>query len=132
FLAEGNHVLRLTQWQNDSTGFVANFDSVELKRRRETFTGSPFFADQMIEAENFDKGGETVTYHDTEAANVGGAYRPAEGVDIEASGDVGGGYNVGFAKAGEWMEYTLSVINDGLYGIDARVASLRAGGRFHF
>src|SRR5262245_40681529 len=39
----------------------------------------------VIECENFESGGEGIGYHDTDAANTGGALRPSEGVDIEAT-----------------------------------------------
>ena len=39
------------------------------------YTGSPISIPGTIEAENFDKGGEGVAYHDAEAANQGGQYR---------------------------------------------------------
>jgi hypothetical protein len=77
-----------------------------------------------------------LTYHDTDRANLGGSpHRPADGVDIEPASDGGaGGLNVGFAKAGEWLVYTVANPGDpdALFGIDARVASLRDGGKFHF
>gem|GEM_PF-905623 len=58
-----------------------------------------------VQAEDFDAGGEGVAYHDTEPANLGGAYRPAEGVDIEK-----GAYrtNVGWIRNGEWLTYTVT------------------------
>jgi hypothetical protein len=40
-----------------------------------------------IEAENFDDGGEGVAYHDNEPANQGGAFRPGEGVDLQAASE---------------------------------------------
>ena len=58
-----------------------------------------------IEAENYDTGGEGVAYHDYEPANLGGAYRPAEGVDVEAEG---GTTNVGWVRTGEWLSYTVN------------------------
>jgi hypothetical protein len=36
-----------------------------------------------VEAENYDLGGQGVAYDDADASNNGGAYRPAEGVDLE-------------------------------------------------
>src|SRR5690242_17504633 len=62
----------------------------------------------QFEAENFDNGGEGVAYHDVEAANLGGQYRPTEGVDIQATSDTGGGFNVGWTKAGEWLRYAVN------------------------
>ena len=64
------------------------------------YPGSPFVLPTRIEAEDFDIGGEGVAYHDTDAGNNGGQYRPAEDVDIEACSDAGGGYNVGWTDAG--------------------------------
>ncbi|HYF61444.1 MAG TPA: carbohydrate-binding protein, partial [Herpetosiphonaceae bacterium] len=76
-----------------------------------------------IQAEDFDTGGEGVAYHDTEAANQGGQYRAGDGVDIEAATDNGGGFNIGWIGAGEWLEYTVNVQSAGDYTLTARVAS---------
>jgi len=133
-LTPGTHVLRLSQISNGSYGYVANFDYLEFQRYREPFYSTPFNPGETIQAEDYDTGGEGWTYHDTDPANLSGAYRPADGVDIEPTTDTGGGYNVGFAKAGEWIEYTVNGLTsgDGLFGIEVRIASLRAGGKFHF
>lgn len=86
--------------------------------------------DTIIEAENFDNGGEGVSYHDTEAANLGkNNYRPGLGVDIESSST--GGRDVASFKTGEWLEYTVNVATAGVYTITTRVASQGAGGKFH-
>lgn len=95
------------------------------------YLGDAFAFPARIEAEDFDAGGEGVAYHDTDAANNGGQYRPGEGVDIEACSDTGGGYNVGWLSPGEWLEYTVSVPLPGEYTFEVRVASLSAGGIFH-
>jgi hypothetical protein len=77
-----------------------------------------------IQAENYDVGGEGVAYHDTTTGNTGGQYR-SDDVDIEATGDAGGGYNVGWIVDGEWLEYTVNA-TAGTYDITARVASAGA------
>ena len=75
-----------------------------------------------IEAEDYDAGGEGVAYHDNETANLGGVYRPAEGVDIEPF--IGSpGYNVGWIRPGEWLRYTVNVSATGPYTIRVRGAS---------
>ena len=84
---------------------------------------------QPTEAESFDLGDEGSAYHDCDATNNGGAYRPASGVDIEACAE--GGYNVGWMCAGEWIEYTVDVAAAGPYVVEARVASQSTGGEFH-
>ena len=60
------------------------------------YSGTALKVPGTIQAENFDKGGEGVAYHDTEKANQGNQYRPADGVDIEKTSDTGGGYNIGW------------------------------------
>jgi hypothetical protein len=84
-----------------------------------------------IEAEDFDRGGEGVAYHDADVGNNGSQYRTTEDVDIETCTDVDGGYNVGWLNPGEWLEYTVTVPTAGEYTIDTRVASLSSGGSFH-
>ena len=60
-----------------------------------------------IEFEDFDNGGAGVAYTDATFGNSGTAYRPDESADIEAK--TGGGYNLGWANTGEWLEYTANV-----------------------
>jgi hypothetical protein len=82
-----------------------------------------------IEAEDYDNGGQGVAYNDVDAVNSGGAYRPAEGVDVEACGE--GGYDVGYTAAGEWMKYTVNVTAAGMYTLEVRIASPYTDKRFH-
>ncbi len=95
---------------------------------REPYLGVTGIIPGLIEAENFDKGGEGVTYHDLDATNVPGAYRPDEGVDIYDRN--GTGFHIGNAQPGEWCEYTVSVANEGDYKADFLLASLQGGGTF--
>ncbi len=83
-----------------------------------------------IEAEHYDLGGATVAFNDLTAGNSGNAFR-TDDVDIEASTDAGGGYNVGYIQAGEWLEYSVNVATAGIYTLEARVASTSAGKTFH-
>ena len=93
---------------------------------------SPAAIPGTVQSENFDTGGEGVAYHDTEAANQGGQYRTADGVDIEACTDTGGGYNLGWNNAGEWQKYTVNVASAGTYTVTFRVANgATANGTFH-
>ena len=86
------------------------------------FSGNTLGGTLHIEAENFDTGGEGVAYHELTGTNTGGQYRPNEGVDIETSTDTGGGYDVNSMATGEWLEYTASVSQPGLYNLTLRVA----------
>jgi len=81
-----------------------------------------------VEAEDFDLGGAEIASHDTTAGNSGGAYRTTGQVDIQATTDTGGGYNIGWIDAGEWLEYTVRVNNPGRYNVKVRVASSGTAG----
>lgn len=79
------------------------------------YSGNPIIVPALIQAENYDNGGEGVAYHDNDTKNVGLAFRPLEGVDLEASNDQG--FDVYWMTAGEWLEYTIQVPSDGNYDI---------------
>ncbi len=85
-----------------------------------TFTG-PTLLPGRLEAENYDVGGEGITYHDTTPINVLGKYRsgPNEAVDVEdaCSPNPGVCYDVAAIVAGEWAEYTINVAATGSYSI---------------
>jgi len=52
-------------------------------------------------------------------------------VDIENSGDTGGGYNVGWTAGGEWLKYSVTATVDGIYSIGTRIASQGNAGTYH-
>ncbi len=79
-----------------------------------------------IQAENYDTGGEGVAFHDSDTTNSGGQYR-SDGVDVETTTDTGGGYNVGYVVAGEWLEYTVNVAAAGTYDLKLRLARQPTG-----
>ena len=85
----------------------------------------------VIQAEDYDLGGESVAYHDVDPKNWGGKYRPTEGVDIEECSDICSGYYVTRTQAGEWLKYTVAVTSTDQYTLTARVASSGPGGTFH-
>jgi beta-glucanase (GH16 family) len=84
----------------------------------------------VVEAENYDLGGQGLAYNDVDASNNGGAYRPAEGVDLEGTTDAGFGFNLGWTVPGEWIEYQVDV-TAGTYDVQVRVASNVGGGTLH-
>lgn len=60
----------------------------------------------IVQAEDFDAGGEGVAYHDNNTYDEGGSnYREGEGVDLERS--IGGVVNVAWTEPGEWISYTV-------------------------
>jgi Carbohydrate binding module (family 6) len=82
-----------------------------------------------IEVERFNEGVANVAYFDLTPANSGGVFRTTD-VDIQATTDTGGGYNVGWVDPGEWLNYTVSIAAPGSYTLDVRVAAITAGGTF--
>ena len=90
------------------------------------YGGSVHAIPGKIEAENFDTGGEGVSYHDTTAGQEGSStYRNDTDVDIS---DSGSGHAIGWIADGEWQEYTVDVSSAGTYDLDLRVASNSSGG----
>jgi Big-like domain-containing protein/carbohydrate binding protein with CBM6 domain len=99
---------------------------------RSPHLGSPFTIPGVMQAEDFDNGGEGVAYHDLTPGNQGGFYRTTEDVDIIASCDPSvGGYVVNNFETGEWMEYTITVAQSGKYRIAPRVSSAFTGSAYH-
>ena len=72
-----------------------------------------------LEAENYDVGGQDVSYYDTDDTTQGKVYRE-DGVDVVSTTD---SYAVGYTVAGEWLEYTVNVAKAGAYAFEATVAS---------
>lgn len=93
------------------------------------YTGTPIPIPGMVEAENYDKGGQGIAYNDIDTSNNGAQYRITEGVDLQNCGE--GGYNVGWTAANEWMKYTVNVTTPGVYTIQARVSSPGGGKQFY-
>ena len=92
---------------------------------------------------NFDLGRHGIAYFDTDYANYGGStgsfafwnqgwwYRN-DAVDIEKTSIPGGnGFNIGFIEKGEWLNYTVTIDQAGVYDIDLQFASTQSGAKFH-
>ncbi|WP_299259391.1 glycosyl hydrolase family 8 [uncultured Aquimarina sp.] len=89
-------------------------------------TQSPFRSHTIpgiIQAEDYDNGGQGVAYNDSDSSNNGGQGRTNEGVDLQNTTDNAGGTNVGWTANGEWLEYTIGDVTPGTYDIVLRVAS---------
>jgi len=141
--AAGTRVIRIVLDTVGTSGGVGNFNWFSLTASSTTppptdpppppsraYGGTAAALPGMFEAENFDQGGQSVAYFDTTGGNSGNVYRTTD-VDLEATTDTGGGYNVMKTRAGEWLEYTVNVTTAGTYTFDARVASQGGGGTFH-
>jgi hypothetical protein len=134
-LAAGRRRLRLVADANGPTGVFGNVNYLRVTAAAPPTGSTPFggVAAQLpglVEAEHFDEGAAGVAYRDNTAGNAGGVFRATD-VDIERTADTGGGYNVGWMSAGEWLAYSVDVATTGQYTVDLRVAASGAGGTFH-
>jgi len=131
-VAAGCYTLRARA--RDNEGVLAAADPVEI----EVGSGCPQAPYRIaatplpgtVEAEDYDIGGPGIAYNDSDIGNNGGAYR-TEDVDIEGTTDAGFGFNVGWTVPGEWLEYTVDVVEGGVYDVEVRVASAAGGGTLH-
>jgi subtilisin family serine protease len=134
-LRAGVQVWRLVMDSNGATGAVGNFNHLRVVGPAPTaastpLRGTPVRLPGTVEAEDFDHGGQGVAYFDRTPGNAGGVYRDTD-VDVEATADAGGGYNLGWVSGSEWLHYTVDVAAAGLYDLEVRVASPGTGGTFH-
>jgi Carbohydrate binding module (family 6) len=112
-----------------TSGAVGNISTLTFARSLSTpYSTRPVSLPGVVQAENFDNGGEGVAYHDATSGNSGGAYRSTD-VDLEPASS--GGYDVGWVEAGEWLQYTVDVAASGPYTVNFRVAASGQGGTFH-
>ena len=108
-------------------GCGSSTDNFKALCKRELFLGVPLTVPGIIQTEYFDvENVANLTYHDSDVGNNGGAFRSGD-VDVENCLDAGGGYDVGWTAAGEWLEYTIKVQDPGLCGIAFRIASQATG-----
>ncbi|HEV2639120.1 MAG TPA: carbohydrate-binding protein [Actinocrinis sp.] len=75
-----------------------------------------------LQAENYDTGGQGAAYNVTSVNGSSNGYR-ADGVNLEASSDTGGGYDLGWTATGQWFRYTVNVAAAGTYQVSFRVAA---------
>lgn len=116
-LAAGPQILRISfdtgSWNLDSLQFTA------IAGQRSPYAGV-IAIPGLVQAENYDNGGEGLTWHDTTPGNAFGVYRLN---DVDVGAITGGGYFIGNVAAGEWAEYSVNVTTPGSYTVAVRSAS---------
>ena len=124
----GSYLVTLTVTSPDG---LTGQDSlrIEVLPNGTPFGGTPAKVPGIIQAEAYDEGGEGIAYHDVDASNIGLAYRPDEGVDLEGAND--GGFDVYWIVDGEWIEYTFQVAQEGIYTFIPYVTTVPGFGYFH-
>ncbi|MDA3882901.1 MAG: Ig-like domain-containing protein [Bacteroidales bacterium] len=136
-VASGTYSITALATDNSNITKPSSAVAIKVNTPQGAYLGTAWPIPGTIEFEHFDVGGNGVAYLDNSADNTGGAdFRMDEDVDIEDCTDDGGGYNLGFATGGEWLEYTVNVATAGKYNItfraacsgDGRTISLQAKG----
>lgn len=118
----GTHKIRAVATDNEGNVTQASINLI-INVPQTPYTGTPHQIPGMIELEEFDLGGNGFAYYDdSEGSETGSTFRNEEDVDIEACTDQGGGYNIGWFAADEWLEYTVDIQGSGTYDIEIRVA----------
>jgi outer membrane biosynthesis protein TonB len=102
---------------------------------QEPFRDTPASIPGRVQAQYYDTGGEGVAYHDTDPQWDGrpesDTLRDDTRVDLQATSDVSGDYNVGRFVQGEWLEYTVDP-EPGTYDLALRVATPRDDRQLRF
>jgi hypothetical protein len=121
-VTEGVYIIKAVATDNEGN---TNEDVVTVRFNlpQGAYGGTPSPIPGTIQFENYDVGGNGFAYLDNSTDNTGGStFRTDEDVDLENCTDAGTGYNLGFATAGEWLEYTVSVATTGKYNLVIRSA----------
>lgn len=94
-------------------------------------------AGTVLPAVDFDMGRQRIAYYDTDTAsyhytpglntqgNRGRSYRN-DGVDIRPDSS---GYHIFHIEDGEWLQYTVAILDEGISSLSLNVASEAAGGK---
>jgi hypothetical protein len=111
-------------FSNDSSGFTATLsnNSWQAGSSEGPYGGTPAAVPGVVQAENYDTGGQGVAYNATSTNGTGNSYR-SDGIDLEATSDSGGGYDLGWTSSGQWFRYTVNAASAGTYTVSFRVAA---------
>lgn len=124
-VAAGTYSITAVATDNSNVKTTSTAVSIKVNVPQGPYNNNANLIPGTIQVEEYDLGGSGVAYSDDSpgsAVTPTVNYRTTEDVDIETCTDAGGGYNLGFATAGEWLEYTVNVAASGNYKLDLRVA----------
>ena len=125
-LPAGIHVLKLQSYRP-----YFNLNSIRImptspRTSARAYFGEPMAVPGVIEAEDFDAGGEGFGYHDHTLGNQGNSgFRDGDSVDIFVTNDAASGsaYIVKNFETGEWLSYTINVPAGGNYDVELRAST---------
>ena len=127
--AKGNYTITAVATDVEGKENVSGKKTLKVNGKRTPYYNTPITIPGVIQAEDFDKGGEGLTFHDSDSNREGDVeYRKdAEGVDFVKGN---GGTAIGYTAANEWLEYTVNVTEPGTYSYKATVSSGTTGSAF--
>ena len=89
------------------------------------YEGAPLEIPGILEAENFDKGGESISFH-TSRTSASTSYREDQGyMGIYSTDD---GYALDQLNEGDWLDYTVNVTKSGKLNYEAIVGTTQQDG----
>ena len=114
---------------NDA-GYQAIANTVDLALFSDSTPGAPYGGTPAavpgtVQAENYDTGGQGIGYSVNSINGNANTYR-SDGVDLETTADIGGGYDIGWTSGGQWFRYTVNVATAGTYTVSFRVSAPNA------
>ena len=125
-IAAGNYTITAKAYDNLNASTTSEGITITVTPQ----TGNPTLTlPGKIEAEDYDQGGEGIGYHELTAGNSGNQYRLTDNVDIEICGE--GTFNIGWTNTGEWLNYTVSVTQAGVYDLILRTSAQADGKAMH-
>ena len=125
--AKGTYTLEAIATNAEGKSKISAKKTLKVNGKREPY--KDISLPGIVQFEDFDKGGEGMTFHDSDDTDQGDAkYRTDnEGVDIVKGN---GGSAIGYTAKDEWLEYTVNVTKAGTYNCEATVSSGTTGASF--
>lgn len=114
---KGTHIITAIAFDADGKQKTSAIRKITVKGKRAPYQ-SVVDIPGIIQAENFDQGGEGLSFHDSDSNDEGDAnYRDDnEGLDLVKGN---GGAAIGYTAKGEWTEYSVNVTEAGDYTFEA-------------
>ena len=116
---QGSHVIKAVATMSDGSEMEVE-TKFSVNAPQTPYGGKAPVLPEKIEAENYDEGGDGFAFSDSDDKNEGKEYRN-DGVDIVDNKK--GDYAIGYTNAGEWLEYTVEVLKDAEFGIEASASN---------
>ncbi len=123
-VGNGHYALAALVTDNEGLSILTDSVQISVQEPRGPFLGVPHPIPGKIECEDYDFGGEGVSYHElTEGNKFLITYHGDDPVDVGDSEDEGGGFQIGDFQDGEWLNYTVDAAARALYDVEIRYAT---------